>query len=101
MGVATVALTAIAVIVFGGALLLGSGGTTEIGALDRTCHRGGAAKLASGATALGGIGATVLGILALAGVAPLTLTLIALIALGAAAIFRAATTPRWAAWVER
>jgi hypothetical protein len=93
IGLAPAALVSIAVIVLGGALLLGSAATIDLATLGAPGTHEHAAQLArraseaaSGTQALAGLGAVVLGILALVGVSPFVLSLVALLALGAAAI---------------
>lgn len=87
-------LTPVAIIVFGGALIIGSAATARLNSLStwRMSERArdvtrGAIEMASGTEVLIGIGAVVLGILALLGMAPRTLVLIALLALGATVLF--------------
>jgi hypothetical protein len=90
LGVAPVSLTAVAAIVFGGALLLGSGATSRLGALAgeqremQTTRE--VVQASSGAQVLVGLGSAVLGIVALVGVAPETLALVALLSVGAAIV---------------
>jgi hypothetical protein len=93
LGLTPVTLTSIAVIVFGGALLLGGGATADLGALDTHGARMHLAHLArqasmaaAGLQSLVGAGAVVLGILALVGIYPMTLTFVALLALGSAVV---------------
>lgn len=95
IGLAPVTLSAIAVIVFGGALLLGSGATARLRDLKLN---GGAAHAraeqlareatltASGAQVLVALASIALGILALTGIQPTTLILVALLALGASIV---------------
>jgi hypothetical protein len=94
MGIMPATLMPIAIIVFGGALLVGSAATSRLNALStwRMSDRARdvtreAIEMASGTEVLIGIGAVVLGILALLGMAPRTLVLIALLALGATVLF--------------
>lgn len=94
MNVMPATLTPIAIIIFGGALLIGSAATSRLNALSswRMSERARdvtreAIEMASGTEVLVGIGAVVLGILALLGMAPRTLVLIALLALGATVLF--------------
>jgi hypothetical protein len=109
IGVGTAVLLPIAVIVFGGALLLGSGATMDLGTLtvpgqhERFAHVARqASQAASGTQALVGVGAIVLGILALVGFDPLVLTLVALLALGAAVLLSGATiSGRMASLIRR
>ncbi|HPZ96868.1 MAG TPA: hypothetical protein PLT93_01915 [Phycisphaerae bacterium] len=97
LGIMPSALTPIAIIVFGGALLIGSAATARLNALStvkmsdraRDVTRG-AIEMASGTEVLIGIAAIVLGILALLGMAPRTLVLIGLLALGATVLFSGA-----------
>ncbi|WP_437595184.1 hypothetical protein [Sorangium sp. So ce1000] len=93
LGLAPVTLTSIAVIVFGGALLLSGGATANLGALDthgahqHLAHVARQASMAAaGLQSLVGAGAVVLGILALVGISPMVLTFAALLALGSAVI---------------
>lgn len=94
LGIMPATLTPVAIIVFGGALLIGSAATARLNSLTtfRMSERArdvtrGAIEMASGTEVLVGIGAIVLGILALLGMAPRTLVLVALLALGAAVLF--------------
>lgn len=89
LAVAPVTLTSVAVIVFGGALLLGSGAnwrvSSAVGSGDT--QRGEemarqAVSAASGAQVLVALGSAVLGILALVGIASETLVLVALLSVG-------------------
>ena len=92
LGLAPVTLTAIAVIVFGGALLLSGGGNSVLGriaarnVLDpnvaQTMRE--TADTISGALVLAGLAAVALGILALLGLTPMLLVLIALLCVGGA-----------------
>jgi hypothetical protein len=93
IGVNAGVLLPIAVIVFGGALLLGSSSTMDLGtftvpgAQERFAQVARQAFVAaSGTQALVGVAAIVLGILALVGLDPLVLTLVALLVLGAAVL---------------
>ncbi len=92
INIAPMVLGPIAVIVFGGTLLVGGGLTATLGTVGgELADRGAeaaehAAKAASGIDTLVGIGAVVLGVIALAGGPAATLTLIALLALGAAVL---------------
>ncbi len=97
LGIATDPLIPIAIIVFGGALLLGSSATVDVGAVPapgasaRLAHAARqATAAASGAQVLLGIAAIVLGIIALVGVDPLVVSLVALLALGASVAFSGA-----------
>jgi hypothetical protein len=90
LGVMPGVLIPVALLVFGGALLIGSGGTVELGSMPGpgAYERFGrvtreASIAASGTQVLVGVGGIVLGILALVGPDPLTLSLIGLLAIGA------------------
>jgi hypothetical protein len=94
IGLGTAVLIPIAVIVFGGALLLGTSATYDLGTLSvPTPHERfanavrQASAAASGAQVLLGLAAIVLGILALVGLDPVTVSLVALIVVGSSAIF--------------
>jgi hypothetical protein len=94
LGIGTGTLIPIALIVFGGALLLGSGTTVDLGTLTPSGPEGRFAHVArqatvaaSGAQVLVGLAAIVLGILALVGVEPLPVTLVGLLVLGASVLF--------------
>lgn len=78
LGDIPVTLGAIAVIVFGGGMMLGT--------VARRRHDD-ATNVATGGDVLIGIGAVVLGILALLGLYPLTLVLVALLGVGGAVMF--------------
>ncbi|WP_437600555.1 hypothetical protein WMF28_03160 [Sorangium sp. So ce590] len=93
LGLSPATLTSIAVIVFGGATLLGGGATADLGGLDtrgaepHLAHVARQASMAAaGLQSLIGAGAVVLGILALVGIYPMVLTLVALLALGSAVV---------------
>ncbi|AUX22536.1 hypothetical protein SOCEGT47_030390 [Sorangium cellulosum] len=93
VGIAPAVLLPVAVIVFGGALLVGSGLTADIGSLEAPgAHErlGDVARqaslAASGLQTLVGAGAVVLGILALVGIDPTALTLVGLLALGSSLV---------------
>jgi len=93
IGLGTPTLIPIAVIIFGGALLLGSGAAAEVSSLSApTTHEQfahiarQASVAASGAQVLVGLGAIVLGILALVGITPVASTLVALLVLGASVV---------------
>jgi hypothetical protein len=109
IGLATGVLIPIAVIVFGGALLLGSGATMDLSTLsgpitnERLAHITHQATVAaSGAQVLTGICAIVLGIIALVGVDPVTLTLVALIVVGGSVLLAgSAITSRMASVMRR
>jgi hypothetical protein len=94
LGIGTATLIPIAIIVFGGALLLGSGATVDLSSIaeptpqERFAHVARQAMVAaSGAQVLLGIAAIVLGIIALAGIDPVVVTLVALLVLGASVLF--------------
>ena len=94
LGIATATLIPIAIIVFGGALLLGSGATVELGNISADGPQERFADLSrqataasSGAQVLLGIAAIVLGIIALVGIDPVVVTLVALLVLGASVLF--------------
>jgi hypothetical protein len=87
LNVVPVTLTAVAAIVFGAALLLGSGATSRLNAMVSGSKDGDTAgemvHAASGAQVLVGLSSAVLGIIALVGIAPETLVLVALLSVGA------------------
>ncbi len=96
LGIASVVLTSVALIAFGGAMVLSSNSVWQLYQLKRAIVQpegqpvGGGAVLANamaaesaGALSLAGLAAVVLGIIAVAGEHPVVLTLAALIALGA------------------
>lgn len=92
IGVVPMVLTAVALLTFGAALLLGSAATLRMNTLASSAGAGEAAehrlatdavRTAVGAQVLTGIGGIVLGILALVGLAPLTLSLAGLLGVGA------------------
>ncbi|WP_437640508.1 hypothetical protein [Sorangium sp. So ce854] len=98
VGIAPTVLLPVAVIVFGGALLLGGGVTADLGSLEApgAHERLGdvsrqASVAASGLQTLVGAGAVVLGILALVGIDPVVLTLVGLLALGSAVVLSGTT----------
>ncbi|WP_438020402.1 hypothetical protein WMF18_15585 [Sorangium sp. So ce315] len=109
VGIAPAVLLPVAVIVFGGALLLGGGVTADLGALDApgAHERLGdvsrqASVAASGLQTLVGAGAVVLGILALVGIDPVVLTLVGLLVLGSAVVLSGTTVSgRMAAILRR
>ena len=109
LGVGTGVLIPIAVIVYGGSILLGSGATADLSTLGaRAAHQRfadiarQATLAASGTQALVGVGSIVLGILALVGLDPVVLTLVALLALGGAAVLSGtAVSSRMVAVVRR
>jgi hypothetical protein len=89
IGIAPAVLLMVAVIVFGGALLMGGGETFRLAQFgqryfvaEETTRI--AAESAGGAETLIGLAAIVLGILALTGVQPTTLTLVGLLIIGIA-----------------
>ncbi len=95
LDVAPIILTSVAAIVFGGALLLGSGALTRLNYLDVTSTdvqdrvkeiAREALAAATGAQVLVGMAAVILGILALVGFSPLTLTMIALLCVSGSAL---------------
>ncbi|MFS8071619.1 MAG: hypothetical protein ACMG6S_35060, partial [Byssovorax sp.] len=94
VGVAPHILIPVALLAFGGAMLVGTGATADLGALRGPAGSSrlerGARDLtvaASGTQMLIGITTIVLGILALIGVDPLTLSLVGLLAAGASILF--------------
>ncbi|KYF47762.1 hypothetical protein BE08_32050 [Sorangium cellulosum] len=98
VGIAPTVLLPVAVIVFGGALLLGGGVTADLGTIEApgAHERLGemsrhASVAASGLQTLVGAGAVVLGILALVGIDPVVLTLVGLLALGSAVVLSGTT----------
>lgn len=93
INIAPVTLTAVAVIAFGGALLLGGGETYRLSHLHWPRHHEDeralqaarmTAESAAGGESLVGIAAVVLGILALTGVNPVVLVFVAVLCLGGA-----------------
>ena len=95
LGLAPTTLMAVALIVFGGGLLLGSVATARLNDLKirgevsdtaRTVARA-SVETASGAQILVGAGGVVLGILALVGLAPATLIAVGMLSLGASVLF--------------
>lgn len=92
LGIATALLIPIAVIVFGGTLLLGSAATADVGSLgavgsERFAHVARQASVAaSGTQVLVGVAGVVLGIIALIGVDTATVSLVALLVMGAAGL---------------
>lgn len=90
LGIAPVTLVSIAAIVYGAALVFGSGTTARVNALSfggenaQQVAARESVTSASGVQMLVGIGAGVLGILALLGNIPITLTLIAMLSIGGA-----------------
>jgi hypothetical protein len=94
LGLATTTLIAVAVIVFGAALLLGGGATADLGSLGGPARHAHIARqatvAASGTQMLVGIGAVVLGIIALVGADALLIELVALLVLGASVLLSGA-----------
>lgn len=94
LGVSPITLVSIAVIVFGGAMILGSSATARINSLSVSRFESSTARAAaqeaivaaSGVQILVGIGSVVLGILAILGIMQVTLLLIAVLILGFADI---------------
>jgi hypothetical protein len=90
LGLAPVTLVAVANIVFGAGLLLGSGATSRLNSIHTTYERTDnvqrlareAVFVSAGGQVLIGVGAIVLGILALLDVSPMLLSLIGLLAVG-------------------
>jgi hypothetical protein len=108
LGIATANLVPIAIIVFGGALLLGSATTTELGSTPGPMDNQHLAQVArqatvaaSGSQVLVGVAAIVLGIIALVGIEPVLVTLVALLVLGAAVLFSGAAVSSRVASVLR
>jgi hypothetical protein len=105
IGIEAVTLTAVAVIAFGGALLLSSNSVWHLYRAKQVTHRIGATRtlsgseilagqMASGSAAvqcLAGIAAIVLGILAVTGIRPEILTLVGLLVLGATVLLTGTT----------
>jgi hypothetical protein len=94
LGMGTATLIPIALIVFGGALLLGSSTTADLSTLaappahERFAHMARQASIAaSSAQVLVGVAAVVLGIIALVGVDTVLVTLVALLVIGASVLF--------------
>lgn len=100
IGLVPVTLAAVAIIVFGGALLLGGGETFRVSHLgpvgsshgETTTERVArmSAESAAGGESLVGIAAVVLGILAIVGIQPGLLTLVGLLCLGGAMLLSGA-----------
>lgn len=93
LGVASLSLMAIAAIVFGVSLLLGSGTTTHLNALPSDYEMASAARVAgeavrasAGTQVLVGLASATLGVLALIGLSPLTLVLVAMLGVGGATL---------------
>ena len=94
VGVAPAVLLPVAAIVFGAALLIGSGANRDLnryasgpwsGAQPHKLARQ-AATAATGGQALVGVGAMALGVLAVIGLSPVVLTLVALLSIGGATL---------------
>ncbi|HEX3625345.1 MAG TPA: hypothetical protein VH280_07965 [Verrucomicrobiae bacterium] len=79
-------LVAVAVLVFGGGLLLSGGTLARLTSLLATNSEASAASAGSGSVFMG-LAVTVLGILAVIGLVPMTLSLVGLLCLGAAGFF--------------
>lgn len=110
IGIVPVTLSAIAVIVFGAALLLGGGETYRLNQLhwprqywdDRTLHTARvSAESAAGGESLVGIAAVVLGILALVGINPVVLVFVAVLCLGGAELVSGFATSAFMATLQR
>ncbi|HZD41845.1 MAG TPA: hypothetical protein VE131_14070 [Terriglobales bacterium] len=89
LGIVPVTLLAVASIVFGASLLLGSASTARLSsamATNRHPIAQDSVVTAVGAQLLVGIAAVALGIIALTGIVPMTLVLISLLSLGSAAL---------------
>lgn len=90
LGVAPMTLTAVAAVVFGGALLLGSGATWRLPAIPSDQDEADTGREVLGASAgaqvLVGLSSAVLGIISLVGIAPETLVLVALLSVGASVV---------------
>ncbi len=87
-------LLAVAVLVYGAALLLSGGGLARLGWLLSSpldSRSEGAAETGSGSVFMG-LSVTVLGILAVIGLVPMTLTLVGFLCLGAGAFFSGSNT---------
>jgi hypothetical protein len=91
-------LLAVAVLVFGAALLLGGGTVSRLGWLLQTQNQttppdtsGAVVAVGSGGHMLIGLATVVLGILAVIGLVPMTLILVGLLCLGASALFSGST----------
>lgn len=91
-------LLAVAVLVFGAALLLGGGTVSRLSWLLQTQSQtsspdttGAIAAMGTGGHMLIGLATVVLGILAIIGLAPMTLILVGLLCLGASALFSGST----------
>lgn len=95
LGIAQAILPPVAVIVFGGALLIGSGPTARLSFMENAASGNyvevrevarEAVCATSGAQVLTGLAAAILGILALVGFSAMILTLVALLCVGAAVV---------------
>lgn len=100
LGLSPEVLIPVAAIVFGGALLLGSGAAARLGSFgwsQQTTDRASrvvareAASTAAATQGLIGIASIILGILAVVQIQPLTLTLVAMLALGTAILISGAS----------
>jgi len=92
IGIAPIVLVSVAAIVFGAAILLGSGTESRISSLAAESGErviSGALLGTAGAEVLVGVAAIALGIIALTGTAPMSLNLIAMLVLGAGATIQA------------
>jgi len=110
INIAPITLTAIAVIAFGGALLLGGGETYRLSHLhwprqhwdERSLHVARVtAESAAGGESLVGIAAVVLGILALTGVNPAVLVFVGLLCLGGAELVSGFASGTFMALLQR
>jgi hypothetical protein len=109
LGIATATLIPIAIIVFGGALLLGSGAPADLSSMPEPFPPARFAMVArqasvaaSGAQVLIGTGAIVLGIIALVGIDTVLVTLVSLLVLGVSTLLSgAAVSSRMAAVMKR
>jgi len=110
INIVPVTLTAIAVIVFGGALLLGGGETYRLSHLhwpgqhwdERRLHAARVtAESAAGGESLVGIAAVVLGILALTGVNPAVLVFVGILCLGGAELVSGFASSAFMAILQR
>lgn len=91
LGVVPYILVPVAALLFGGSLILGSGVTARLNAIDVTWHEENetarrvvheAVAASAGVQVLIGLGTATLGVLALVGITPLTLSLVALLGVG-------------------
>lgn len=87
LNVVPMTLTSVAAVIYGAALLLGSGATSRLNAMasrsEEADTAGEMVHAATGAQVLVGLSSAVLGIIALVGIAPETLVLVALLSVGA------------------